>query len=315
MAYTAPYFTFSDVGTALAMDQRIKQRQEQQQADAIRWQGAQDYETLVQSGVNPGDALSRTASKLFYNDPQGLAQTARMAQAFNLQQQERERQMQLDKESREHRQNQFALEEKRFEASQAPRASYMTGSGTTITGPATPEQMKEAAAPPKMAEKKDTAPMITVETPWGTVRREATASELAPRFTVEDEKLVEKIAELESEKSKHNYWLNHPKRPDKNYGMMFRSRENRIGEIDSEISKLTDKLSPSGQEKIKQVEGPSRYEQQKAQQGKGDPNSVEFSNLPPINNRPVGEYRHRGRRVWWNGTHLQEMPEQQAPQQ
>lgn len=44
-----------------------------QRAEAIRWQGAQDYSTLVQSGVEPRQALQRTAPKLFFGDPRALS--------------------------------------------------------------------------------------------------------------------------------------------------------------------------------------------------------------------------------------------------
>ena len=48
---------------------------EEQKAAAIRWQGSRDYETLVQSGVDPRDALRRTAQKIFFNDPRAFAAT------------------------------------------------------------------------------------------------------------------------------------------------------------------------------------------------------------------------------------------------
>lgn len=41
----------------------------QQRIDAIRWEGAQEYDTLVKSGVPAPEAMRRSAGKLFYNDP------------------------------------------------------------------------------------------------------------------------------------------------------------------------------------------------------------------------------------------------------
>lgn len=55
---------------------RAKQRNNQQQT-AMRWQGQQDYETLVKSGVDPMESLRRAAPKLFFNDPKGMAEAIR----------------------------------------------------------------------------------------------------------------------------------------------------------------------------------------------------------------------------------------------
>jgi len=56
----------------LAGDQMLAERR----AEAIRWQGSQEYDTLVKSGVSPQDAFSRTATKLFYNEPRAMASVA-----------------------------------------------------------------------------------------------------------------------------------------------------------------------------------------------------------------------------------------------
>jgi len=48
---------------------------DKQREAAIRWQGAQEYNTLLQSGVDPREALQRTGPKLFFNDPRALAST------------------------------------------------------------------------------------------------------------------------------------------------------------------------------------------------------------------------------------------------
>lgn len=52
--------------------ERDQRWQEQQKTEALRWQGAQDYQTLTASGVAPQEALRRTASKLFYNEPRSM---------------------------------------------------------------------------------------------------------------------------------------------------------------------------------------------------------------------------------------------------
>jgi hypothetical protein len=48
---------------------------DQQREAAVRWQGAQEYNTLIQSGVDPREALQRSGPKLFFNDPRALAAT------------------------------------------------------------------------------------------------------------------------------------------------------------------------------------------------------------------------------------------------
>lgn len=55
------------------METGIQEFQNQKKAQAIRWQGQQDYETLVESGVPAMEALKRTSPKLFFNDPRGMA--------------------------------------------------------------------------------------------------------------------------------------------------------------------------------------------------------------------------------------------------
>jgi len=55
--------------------QATNKRYEEQRAAAIRWQGAQDYERMVQKGADPREALRRTAPRLFFNDPRALAAT------------------------------------------------------------------------------------------------------------------------------------------------------------------------------------------------------------------------------------------------
>jgi hypothetical protein len=55
------------------MERQSKMDEQVQAEQAIRWQGEQDYKTLVDSGVDPMVAFGRTAPKLFHNDPRGLA--------------------------------------------------------------------------------------------------------------------------------------------------------------------------------------------------------------------------------------------------
>ena len=75
ITYNAPYedsrYLRNYVGNALAVQQQLQEQKNQ----AIRWQGARDYDTLVQSGVDARQALQRTAPKLFFNDPKALAST------------------------------------------------------------------------------------------------------------------------------------------------------------------------------------------------------------------------------------------------
>lgn len=55
------------------MERQSKMDEQVQAEQAMRWQGEQDYKTLVDSGVDPMVAFGRTAPKLFHNDPRGLA--------------------------------------------------------------------------------------------------------------------------------------------------------------------------------------------------------------------------------------------------
>ena len=46
----------------------------------MRWQGMQEYNELVTGGADPIEALRRTGTKMFFNDPQGLVSMIRVAQ-------------------------------------------------------------------------------------------------------------------------------------------------------------------------------------------------------------------------------------------
>jgi len=72
--YTAkPGVDWGAVDRGIQTEVGLRQFENEQKAQAIRWQGQQDYETLIKSGVDPMESLRRTAPKLFFNDPRGLA--------------------------------------------------------------------------------------------------------------------------------------------------------------------------------------------------------------------------------------------------
>lgn len=73
ISYYAPGPDADFLGTYMKAAIAVRQYQDEQKAQAIRWQGVQEYDTLVKSGVPPQEALSRTAPKLFFNDPRALA--------------------------------------------------------------------------------------------------------------------------------------------------------------------------------------------------------------------------------------------------
>jgi hypothetical protein len=76
IGYYAPGPDADYLGTYMRSAIAVQQYRDEQKAQAIRWQGAQEYDTLVKSGVAPQDALSRTAPKLFFNEPRALAGAA-----------------------------------------------------------------------------------------------------------------------------------------------------------------------------------------------------------------------------------------------
>lgn len=72
--YTAkPGVDWGAVDRGIQTEVGLRQFENEQKTQAIRWQGQQDYETLIKSGVDPMESLRRTAPKLFFNDPRGLA--------------------------------------------------------------------------------------------------------------------------------------------------------------------------------------------------------------------------------------------------
>lgn len=74
MPYTGqPGVDWGSVAQMLNLERQITEAQQQQKVQAMQWQGQQDYQTLVNSGVEPREALKRTAPKLFYSDPRGMA--------------------------------------------------------------------------------------------------------------------------------------------------------------------------------------------------------------------------------------------------
>jgi hypothetical protein len=64
---------WSQVAQLLQWERGVQADKRDQAERAIRWQGEQDYKTLVDSGVDPMVAFGRTAPKLFHNDPRGFA--------------------------------------------------------------------------------------------------------------------------------------------------------------------------------------------------------------------------------------------------
>lgn len=73
--FNAPVYGMGDVANYTRMALATQQYLDEQKASAIRWQGAQDFDTLIKSGIAPNDALRRSAAKMFYNDPRALAAT------------------------------------------------------------------------------------------------------------------------------------------------------------------------------------------------------------------------------------------------
>jgi hypothetical protein len=67
------YVDWNTINAALRARMAVDEHVNQQKIQAIQWQGQQDYQTLTDSGVDPAEALRRSAPKLFFNDPVGLA--------------------------------------------------------------------------------------------------------------------------------------------------------------------------------------------------------------------------------------------------
>jgi hypothetical protein len=74
---STPGVDWGQVAQAVNLSSRIQADDEAAKANAIRWQGQQDYQALVDSGVTPEDALRRTAHKLYFNEPSGVASLLR----------------------------------------------------------------------------------------------------------------------------------------------------------------------------------------------------------------------------------------------
>lgn len=72
-----PGVDWGQVAQAVGLSSRIQADDEAAKVNAIRWQGQQDYQALVESGVTPEDALRRTAHKLYFNEPSGVASLLR----------------------------------------------------------------------------------------------------------------------------------------------------------------------------------------------------------------------------------------------
>ena len=61
------------VASLLNWERGLQADKRDQEEQAIRWQGEQDYKTLVDSGVDPMEALQRTAGRLFHNQPREMS--------------------------------------------------------------------------------------------------------------------------------------------------------------------------------------------------------------------------------------------------
>lgn len=75
-----PGVDWGQVAQAVSLRRNLEAADETAKANAIRWQGQQDYQTLIGSGVDPVEALRRTAHKLYFNSPAGMASALRTTQ-------------------------------------------------------------------------------------------------------------------------------------------------------------------------------------------------------------------------------------------
>lgn len=73
ISYTGPSLNWGDASNWVGTNLKVNAFEDEQRSQVIRWQGEQDYRTLIDSGVDPEEALRRTAPKLFHNDPRALA--------------------------------------------------------------------------------------------------------------------------------------------------------------------------------------------------------------------------------------------------
>lgn len=72
-----PEADWNQVAAAVSMASRLRAEDEAARANAIRWQGKQEYSDLLRSGMQPEEALRRTAHLLFFNEPTGMASIIR----------------------------------------------------------------------------------------------------------------------------------------------------------------------------------------------------------------------------------------------
>jgi hypothetical protein len=73
-----PGIDWGKVIQMLQWERGVQADRRDQAEQAIRWQGEQDYKTLVDSGVDPMVAFGRTASRIFHNKPEGFARAAEL---------------------------------------------------------------------------------------------------------------------------------------------------------------------------------------------------------------------------------------------
>lgn len=218
MPYTArPGINWNDVATGVAVELRIQDFEKEQRAAAIRWQGAQDYQTLVKSGVDSGAALRRTASKLFFNDPQGLSKTALTAEQIRLRQTESDA---AQKFAREKLTTEAKLTRERIAALSAPSIRA--------------EAEKRGSKRVTVGDTVYTIPLAPGESPP------------APPPSSEDQDTLGTIAELDKEAAQHQYWITNRTNPDPDYGFFNKSRQERLNSIAIDRSQAVASLSPAG---------------------------------------------------------------------
>lgn len=68
------------LSSMISIMDRLKERDEADKAEAIRYQGQQDYSQMVAAGADPMDAMLKAAPKLFHRNPAGLAQVVEAKQ-------------------------------------------------------------------------------------------------------------------------------------------------------------------------------------------------------------------------------------------
>jgi hypothetical protein len=68
-----------DIATLFNLNTRLREQEQLKEDQAIRYEGAQEYDALLKSGLSPEDAIRKTAHKMFYNDPGAFSGALRLA--------------------------------------------------------------------------------------------------------------------------------------------------------------------------------------------------------------------------------------------